>query len=938
MKKEEAMPASVAVQVMCRVRPFQARELELNSGTPLQSVVAMSETELNFLDPREDFREKECFHFDWNIWSIPQHQQQASYPVSSQMDVFNRVGKSAVERLFGGYNSCLLAYGQTGSGKTHTVLGSEAEKGLIPLFCDELFRQLRSSLPSLGGDEREGGGPPVATSSTLAAFSSSASTAHVEATLLEIYNDRVKDLLWELGDSHLQQSEKWDRENLKVRSAPGQGPYVVGLTTVAVESAEECHSLISIGMQNRVVAATKMNDQSSRSHALFRLTLVQRQHSINERSASSLFADLAGSERVKKSGAQGLRMREAAAINQSLTTLRSVIDALVDHRPVVPFRESTLTLLLSECLGGNSVTTMIACVSPHADNAEETLNTLRYAHRAQGVHCRPRIGETEVARRIGRLKEELLETQRRLDEGGGSGSPHQLLVVRAANERRIDQLEESSRLQRTEVSNLMRDLSRERERSYFSTFARQFHFAVLKRLHAASERRCEALRTEVGAAEAGLRAVQKHAEEAMTASRAAQKTRDADRLASLAARSHLEHVARQCVQLESENNTLAARDEHLRCGHAQHLSKLKLDHVRTVFLVSEQRHELRLGLERVSEELDEQLRACAEHADEEALASERRRLLRLREAEMQIKHKRTLLDECNQERTAVAQAASQKHQQLTEAAFFFEHENRAVDDERILRLQNLEREVEHRYKSERDKLQDSCTSHAQKQEDALATRVADLRRQRAEAQKAFQSCLVEADRTGAKAVSSNASEHTMRLSQATTQWRKHFESLCVWEMDGAACIAAWDHHRRPLERPWLKLMGERRDDAGPCEYSGVERSSVPPDAAAILRAVRTPAGQSERRSNRVTAAQLLCSDAERRAIARSASERLLFQPPPPGEKCSPPQAPPKPLAPARRVPVAAAISDGVLRAAAVRRPTSAAKQSVPFAMGSMKTV
>ena len=891
-RDDSSSPVPVAVQVMCRVRPFQSREFLLSAGEQIRSIITMTDTTTSFLDPKDDYHEKEGFHFDWNIWSIPADQQEIDYPVSTQQDVFQRVGKRALGHLFDGFNSCLLAYGQTGSGKTYTILGSEAEKGLIPLFCDELFSQIR-------------------------AFSQGNHTYHVEATLLEIYNERVKDLLWELGDKHSQQAEKWDGENLRVRNAPGQGPYVVGLTTVVVESAADCEVLISIGMQNRVVAVTKMNDQSSRSHALFRLTLVQEVSKpgsgpVTERSASSVFADLAGSERLKKSGAQGLRMKEAAAINQSLTTLRSVIDALVDHRPVVPFRESTLTLLLSECLGGNSITTMIACVSPHADNAEETLNTLRYAHRAQGIVCRPKVGETEISKRIGRLKEELLETQRMIEEGSDS---QKLMIVRAENERRMDQLEHSSRLTRKEMSNIMKDLYLEKQRRYVSSYSRAFHVVMLQRSLAAVLKRDDILNQQIALATRALTEPQKQLDCVIQQRSEAKKAQEAQYKALTAATWELERVSCACDELEARNKELAAEDERLKNCRSQHLAKLKYDHVRLALLIGDRRHSTHAELEKIIEQLNLDVRKCAEIREEKSTARERQRLVSLRDVEMRIKQKTTLIEESLLEQAAIHQAADQKLHKLSEAAVFFEHENRAVDDERILRLQHLERDAEKRFRAEHDILQEKCTGFSQKMERQHLNALGSVRAERSAFERQSSSLLDDIVRDGKQRVSACISHRKASQAQSVLLWRKQLESHCTWEMESADCVVAWQQLQQKV-------------DADVSLLSGVSLREQ--DAVNLQSAIRRADGsQLLRRSNRLPTQ---VTDRERAQSARSASEKLLFQP-----------QVEKPAVPTRSDSVkctsAARVTDpkgGSLRAPSTPKPKVAVKAPSQFAIGSRR--
>jgi len=408
--------SSENVKVICRVRPFGKRELELQEEMnaakanewermPLRSVINMeNQKDTVFLDHEKGWSERQRFGFDHSVWSIPKSQQAISgVPVHGQEEMMRIVGDVCVDNVWKGFNTCVFAYGQTGSGKTHTMMGSEDDQGLIPRICQKLFGVLEEKRKETElVDEMK-------------------VTYKMEARFLEIYNEKVKDLLWAMrkpDDPIEEKGQKIDQNNLKIRLIPKVGPQVIGLTTVAVDTADDCMALIEEGTRNRSVAATKMNETSSRSHSIFRITLTQIHETIPKkqfekpkqflRTSVISLVDLAGSERNKKTGAEGQRMKEAVAINQSLTTLKNVIDALVEGRAVVPYRDSTLTWLLSDNLGGNSKTFMIACVSPHLDNAEETLNTLRYAMRTSQVKLHATVNESEELRRMARMKEEML--------------------------------------------------------------------------------------------------------------------------------------------------------------------------------------------------------------------------------------------------------------------------------------------------------------------------------------------------------------------------------------------------------------------------------------------------------------------------------------------------------------------------------------------------
>uniref|UniRef100_A0A673BFV4 Kinesin motor domain-containing protein n=1 Tax=Sphaeramia orbicularis TaxID=375764 RepID=A0A673BFV4_9TELE len=299
---------------------------------------------------------------------------------SGQDVVFQSLGLSLLNNAFMGYNACIFAYGQTGSGKSYTMMGSSDQPGLIPRLCSSLFSRTEQ-------EEEEGEGESFT----------------VEVSYMEIYNERVRDLL----------DPKGSRQTLRVREHTVLGPYVDGLSRLAVASYKDIESLMSEGNKSRTVAATNMNEESSRSHAVSKLSLV----------------DLAGSERATKTGAAGERLKEGSNINKSLSTLGLVISALADQgagknrNKFVPYRDSVLTWLLKDSLGGNSRTAMVATISPSADNYDETLSTLRYADRAKNIVNHAVVNEDPNARIIRELREEVEKLKEQLTEAESLKAP-----------------------------------------------------------------------------------------------------------------------------------------------------------------------------------------------------------------------------------------------------------------------------------------------------------------------------------------------------------------------------------------------------------------------------------------------------------------------------------------------------------------------------------
>uniref|UniRef100_A0A8C6V3M7 Kinesin family member 13Bb n=1 Tax=Neogobius melanostomus TaxID=47308 RepID=A0A8C6V3M7_9GOBI len=311
--------------------------------------------------------------------------------------VFQCLGESLLNNAFMGYNACIFAYGQTGSGKSFTMMGSAEQPGLIPRLCSALFNRIDLEL-------REG------------------ESFTVEVSYMEIYNEKVRDLL----------DPKGSRQALRVREHKVFGPYVDGLSRLAVSCYKDIESLMSEGNKSRTVAATNMNEESSRSHAVFNIILTHTLRDLKsgtsgEKVSKLSLVDLAGSERATKTGAAGERLKEGSNINKSLSTLGLVISALADQgagrSKFVPYRDSVLTWLLKDSLGGNSRTAMVATVSPSADNYDETLSTLRYADRAKSIVNHAVVNEDPNARIIRELREEVEKLRDQLTEAESMKAP-----------------------------------------------------------------------------------------------------------------------------------------------------------------------------------------------------------------------------------------------------------------------------------------------------------------------------------------------------------------------------------------------------------------------------------------------------------------------------------------------------------------------------------
>lgn len=328
------------------------------------------------------------FTFDKSYWSAGPRDE-PNY--CSQQTLYDDLGKELLDHGFAGFNACIVAYGQTGSGKSYSMMGYGADKGIIPLTCLELFARV---------EEKKAADPNI--------------NFTVEVSYIEIYNEKVRDLL-----------NPKNSGNLRVREHPSLGPYVEDLSKLVVNNYDEMMTLMDEGNKARTVAATNMNETSSRSHAVFTLLLTMKRHDSGtnldtEKVSRINLVDLAGSERANSTGATGQRLKEGANINKSLTTLGKVIAALATAsqsegkkgkkgkaEDFIPYRDSVLTWLLKDSLGGNSKTAMIAAISPADVQYEETLSTLRYADQAKKIKNKAVINEDPNAKLVRELKEEL---------------------------------------------------------------------------------------------------------------------------------------------------------------------------------------------------------------------------------------------------------------------------------------------------------------------------------------------------------------------------------------------------------------------------------------------------------------------------------------------------------------------------------------------------
>ena len=360
-----------AVRVVVRCRPLSTQEV----NDKRESVVSLDQSERTVFiwKPKEETHGKE-FKFDSVFGSS-----------ISQEEIYRSTASEVVSGVLEGFNGTIFAYGQTGAGKTYTMSGDEQDRGIIPRVFEQIFTAIEKKI-------------------------SSDTEYLIQASFLEIYNEEIRDLLLPQ-----QRPSSAVGTRLELQDRPDGSVGVKNLTMRNVKNCAEILSLLASGTKNRSVGSTQMNAESSRSHSIFTVVIESStKDGRNVRAGKLNLVDLAGSERQSKTGATGDTLKEASKINLSLSALGNVISALVDGNGFVPYRDSKLTRLLQDSLGGNTKTVMISNIGPADYNYEESLSTLRYASRAKNIKNKPRVNEDpkdalirSFRDEIARLKSEL---------------------------------------------------------------------------------------------------------------------------------------------------------------------------------------------------------------------------------------------------------------------------------------------------------------------------------------------------------------------------------------------------------------------------------------------------------------------------------------------------------------------------------------------------
>ncbi|XP_068190294.1 kinesin-like protein KIF3B isoform X1 [Antennarius striatus] len=369
---------SESIKVVVRCRPMNKKELAANFervvsvDVKLGQIIVRNPKDASASEPPKVFTFDSVY--DWN---------------SKQLDLYDETFRPLVDSVLLGFNGTIFAYGQTGTGKTYTMEGDRLDperRGVIPNSFDHIFTHISRSQNQ---------------------------QYLVSASYLEIYQEEIRDLLSQDQSCRLQ-----------LRERPDTGVYVKELLSIVTKSVREIEEIMNVGNKNRSVGATNMNEQSSRSHAIFVIKVECSELGVDGenhiRVGKLNLVDLAGSERQTKTGSQGERLKEATKINLSLSALGNVISALVDGRSShIPYRDSKLTRLLQDSLGGNARTVMVANIGPASYNVEETLTTLRYSNRAKNIKNKPRINEDPKDALLRKFQKEIAELKAQLLKRSG---------------------------------------------------------------------------------------------------------------------------------------------------------------------------------------------------------------------------------------------------------------------------------------------------------------------------------------------------------------------------------------------------------------------------------------------------------------------------------------------------------------------------------------
>lgn len=350
-----------SIRVICRFRPVNSREKEEDKKRTWNTKIEFPDDE--HVDVCDEMRGTHHFAFD-KVFS----------PNTEQEIIYNDAIKSTICDVLAGFNGTLFAYGQTGSGKSFTMFGSDIFdsklKGIIPRASQHIFQHIMHEC-----DEVE---------------------YTIKCSFLEIYQEKICDLF------------DPSKQDLPIRESPKKGIYVENITEEYCADDKDIFALLKLGESNRHASFTQMNATSSRSHSVFTIFISKKDKCGSTTCGKLNLVDLAGSEKIAKTGATGDTLQEAKKINSSLSTLGQVIHALSEGNPYIPYRDSKLTRILQESLGGNTKTTLIINCSPHGFNYDETISTLQFAQRAKTIKNMVKMNHQRSAEELRAILDQLL--------------------------------------------------------------------------------------------------------------------------------------------------------------------------------------------------------------------------------------------------------------------------------------------------------------------------------------------------------------------------------------------------------------------------------------------------------------------------------------------------------------------------------------------------
>ena len=405
---EDMKKGSYSILVCVRCRPLSQSEHQLSS---YETIRIMDEKMVILMDPIE-------YNGPSTVFKNRNREQTYAFDYAfdkntSQNVVFENSTKFLIDGVVNGYNATVFAYGATGAGKTYTMLGNENNPGIMPLTLRELFNKVNSF------DDRD---------------------YKLKFWYLEIYNENIRDLLKFIGrNGSTNNLENTNNEYLDLREDPERGIVVSGITEVNVSNSSDMLKILKRGNRNRTQEATGANETSSRSHAILQVSIEYKDRNsgidVEIKFSKLSLIDLAGSERASATQNRGIRLIEGANINRSLLTLGNCINALCDanlkgnKKPYIPYRDSKLTRLLKDSLGGNARTVMIANVSPSINTFDDTYNTLKYANRAKNIKTfvtrnvlNAQYHISNYVNIINNLKAEVSQLKRQLEMRGGNNT------------------------------------------------------------------------------------------------------------------------------------------------------------------------------------------------------------------------------------------------------------------------------------------------------------------------------------------------------------------------------------------------------------------------------------------------------------------------------------------------------------------------------------